>query len=104
MRTGQGQFGSLNHPIGGVVLMATLVDMLFGCWHKHYSFPITSRPGQRRSPAASLTGTYVVCLDCGKEFPYDWQEMKVISSRPARAKALAAKAAAGAYAGEEEAA
>jgi hypothetical protein len=83
--------------------MATLVDMLFGCWHKHYSFPITSRPAQRRSPAAALTGTYVVCLDCGKEFPYDWQEMKVLDSRPRRAKAMAAKAA-GAYAGKEEAA
>jgi RNA polymerase subunit RPABC4/transcription elongation factor Spt4 len=23
---------------------------------------------------------YVVCLDCGKEFAYDWQEMKVITS------------------------
>jgi len=22
-----------------------------------------------------------VCLDCGKEFPYDWKEMKVISTR-----------------------
>jgi hypothetical protein len=22
----------------------------------------------------------VACLDCGKEFPYDWQEMKVIDS------------------------
>jgi hypothetical protein len=83
--------------------MATLVDILFGCWHKHYSFPITHRPGQRRSAAAALTGTYVVCLDCGKEFPYDWQEMKVLDSRPARRKALAAKAAA-AYAGKEEAA
>lgn len=83
--------------------MATLVDILFGCWHKHYSFPITHRPGQRRSPAAALTGTYVVCLDCGKEFPYDWQEMKVLDSRPARRKVLAAKAAA-AYAGKEEAA
>ena len=26
------------------------------------------------------TGTYVVCLDCGKEFPYDWNAMKVLSS------------------------
>lgn len=85
--------------------MATLVDMLFGCWHKNYSFPITSRPGQRRSSAAALTGTYVVCLDCGREFPYDWKEMKVLDSRPARARAkvLAAKAA-GAFAGEEKAA
>jgi hypothetical protein len=22
----------------------------------------------------------VVCLDCGKEFPYDWHEMKVIGT------------------------
>ena len=26
----------------------------------------------------SVTGTYVVCLECGKEFPYDWHEMKVV--------------------------
>ena len=24
---------------------------------------------------------YVVCLDCGKELPYDWQEMRVIGSQ-----------------------
>lgn len=23
--------------------------------------------------------TYIVCLDCGKEFPYDWQRMKVVA-------------------------
>jgi hypothetical protein len=23
-------------------------------------------------------GTYVVCLDCGKEFRYDWHEMKIV--------------------------
>ena len=74
--------------------MANLLDMLFGCWHKKFSFPITHRPGQRRAPAAALTGTYVVCLDCGKEFPYDWQEMKVVNAQPSRrAKALAANAA-----------
>jgi hypothetical protein len=28
----------------------------------------------------------VVCLDCGKEFAYDWQQMKVVSPpRPATA-------------------
>jgi hypothetical protein len=84
--------------------MATLLDMLFGCSHKNYSFPRTNASGQRRSPAAALTGTYVVCLECGKEFPYDWQEMKVVNSRPARAKVLAAKAGTAAYAGKEEAA
>jgi hypothetical protein len=25
-----------------------------------------------------LQGTYVVCLDCGKEFPYDWQRMEIV--------------------------
>ncbi|HVH89049.1 MAG TPA: hypothetical protein VM912_20190 [Terriglobales bacterium] len=57
----------------------SLVNLLFGCWHKKVSFPFTSR--SRRSPAAQVTGTYVVCLDCGKEFPYDWKEMKLVSSR-----------------------
>jgi len=60
-------------------MITTLVDALFGCWHKNYSFPITARRGERRSAAAAVTGTYVVCLDCGKEFPYSWQEMKVVS-------------------------
>jgi hypothetical protein len=74
--------------------MASILDMLFGCTHKNYSFPQTNKRGQRRSPAAaSLTGTYVVCLECGREFPYDWHEMKVMGNKPARAKALAASAA-----------
>jgi hypothetical protein len=60
----------------------SLFDMVFGCSHKHCSFPITVRGKLRRSEAASLTGTYVVCLDCGKEFPYDWQEMKLVRSKP----------------------
>jgi hypothetical protein len=62
--------------------MAHLVDLLFGCWHKNYSFPITQKPGTRRSVAAQATGTYVVCLDCGKEFAYDWKQMKVLASKP----------------------
>ena len=57
----------------------SFVNMLFGCSHKKLSFPISVRGARRRSsPAASLTGTYVVCLDCGHEFPYDWNEMKVV--------------------------
>ena len=70
----------------------SLVEMFFGCWHKNYSFPITAKRGQRRSPAAQLTGTYVVCLDCGKEFAYDWQEMKVITSPPKAHAAIAGAA------------
>ena len=58
-------------------------DMVFGCSHKRCSFPITVRGKNRRSAAASLTGTYVVCLDCGQEFAYDWNEMKIIDPRTA---------------------
>ena len=61
-------------------MLGKLIEAVFGCWHSRYSFPITVRRDCRRNQAASLTGTYVVCLDCGKEFPYDWKEMKVISS------------------------
>jgi hypothetical protein len=61
-------------------MISKLFETFFGCWHSRYSFPITIRSGARRSKAASVTGTYVVCLDCGKEFPYDWQEMKVVDS------------------------
>jgi len=61
-------------------MFAKLFDAIFGCHHSRYSFPVTIRGSGRRTHAASLTGTYVACLECGKEFPYDWQEMKVITS------------------------
>ena len=56
-----------------------ILDALFGCWHKQISFPQTSKPGQRRCEAATQTGTYVVCLDCGTEFAYDWKTMRILS-------------------------
>ena len=56
----------------------SVFDMFFGCSHRHCSFPITVRGQLRRRVAASVTGTYVVCLDCGQEFPYDWKEMKLV--------------------------
>jgi hypothetical protein len=65
-------------------MITELVNTFFGCWHGHYSFPITvhsrGRKTSRPCAAAGLTGMYVVCLDCGKELPYDWREMKVIAS------------------------
>jgi hypothetical protein len=61
-------------------MIERLVNYFFGCRHARYSFPVTVRRAKRRPQAASLTGTYVACLDCGKEFPYDWHQMKVITS------------------------
>jgi len=70
-------------------MLEKLTDLFFGCSHKNYSFPMTTRTGQRRSGAALATGTYIVCLDCGKEFAYDWKQMKVVSPDLKPAAALA---------------
>jgi len=74
-------------------MMAELIDVLFGCRHSRYSFPVTIRGTARRPQAAALTGTYVACLDCGREFPYDWQQMKVITSQAGRRDYVASLAA-----------
>ena len=49
-----------------------LMELLFGCWHAHTSKPITLRAN-----VAGPLATYVVCLDCGKEFEYDWNRMRI---------------------------
>jgi hypothetical protein len=78
-------------------MVGRLFDAFFGCWHGNYSFPISIRSGPCHNSAASLTGTYVVCLDCGRELPYDWQEMRVIDTQADQrehVRALATKHAA----------
>jgi RNase P subunit RPR2 len=65
-------------------MFSKLMDAMFGCRHARYSFPMTVRAGSRRNPTA-LTGTYVACLDCGKEFRYDWREMRIVGSQPIEA-------------------
>jgi len=67
-------------------MLSQLMDAVFGCRHSRYSFPITLRGAARRSQAASRTGTYVTCLDCGKELSYDWEQMKVLGA-PAKGRA-----------------
>jgi hypothetical protein len=61
-------------------MISNLIDSLFGCSHKRITFPITIKQAQRAKTGAQ-TGTYVVCLDCGGEFDYDWKEMKVLGRR-----------------------
>jgi RNase P subunit RPR2 len=76
-------------------MFSRLMDAMFGCRHARYSFPITVRPGSNRYSKAQRTGTYVACLDCGKEFRYDWQEMKIVGSQAREAApALVTKEAA----------
>lgn len=77
-------------------MISNLLDSLFGCSHKRITFPITLKSSKSRVKAAATNGTYVVCLDCGGEFAYDWKEMKILGRRDnlvAMPQAAAAKAA-----------
>jgi hypothetical protein len=57
-------------------MLQTFLDSLFGCGHQRTTFPLT--PARTHvAQAATRKGTYVVCLDCGKEFAYDWTLMRV---------------------------
>jgi hypothetical protein len=63
-------------------MLDSVLNALFGCSHKRTSFPLT--PARRNGFATGSnysgpkrTGTYVVCLDCGKEFDYSWKDMRV---------------------------
>jgi predicted transcriptional regulator len=67
----------------------SLFDLVFGCSHHRCSFPLTVKSQLQRNPVASVTGTYIVCLDCGKEFPYDWKEMKLVREKRQSSAAVA---------------
>ena len=52
-------------------LFLDLIEWFFGCPHRTITFPLTRMVrGIRRE-------TYVTCVECGKEFSYDWQRMRL---------------------------
>ena len=54
----------------------SLLNTIFGCAHNRTTFPIT--PSRRSKVSEGMrNGTYIVCLDCGKEFDYNWKEMRI---------------------------
>ena len=68
-------------------MLQRLFDMLsFGCHHRRISKPFAAA----RSTPTSANGAwdrlddragdahYVVCLECGRKFGYDWSRMKMI--------------------------
>jgi hypothetical protein len=68
------------HLINGVmdtarVRLADMADRLYGCAHRGTTFPMTL-------PAS---GTYIVCLECGRHFAYDWTAMRATGRRVAGA-------------------
>jgi hypothetical protein len=54
-------------------MIDTLSNMLFRCPHRRLTRPVTpvSRDGKPHGD------TYVVCLDCGKQFGYDLERMHI---------------------------
>ncbi len=66
-------------------MVSELLDAVFGCRHKRYSFPMTVRSGPAGGVQRKMT--YVVCLDCGKQLHYDWQAMKVVTATADSARA-----------------
>ncbi len=52
-----------------------------GCGHGNTSFPITRSENElteKEKEPPSSAKTYVVCLNCGKELPYSWDQMRVV--------------------------
>ncbi|PYT29488.1 MAG: hypothetical protein DMG57_11330 [Acidobacteria bacterium] len=72
-------------------MVGSVLNALFGCSHDKITFPLTpGRTFSTTSLGAHRRGTYVVCLDCGQEFQYNWSEMRVgepVRARPCRAAA-----------------
>lgn len=49
----------------------SIFRLLFGCPHSRMTFPQSKKNGP----------CHVVCLECGEEFLYDWQGMRVVRKR-----------------------
>ena len=54
-------------------MMDSLLNLLFRCSHRRLTRPVApiTKAGEPHSQS------YVVCLDCGKQFEYDLQEMRM---------------------------
>lgn len=62
-------------------MMTSLRNLLSGCLHQNTTRPLTIR--QKNAAGENVirpSGTYVVCLDCGREFPYSMEKMGVLKS------------------------
>ena len=65
------------------MLEKVLQFLLIACSHRNLSKPHAAGFDDGRHSDWMPVGNggashYVVCLDCGKKFDYDWQEMRVV--------------------------
>ena len=57
-------------------MLQSFLNKMLGCSHNRTTFPLT--PTRKNgAPQATRNGTYIVCLDCGREFAYNWSEMRI---------------------------
>lgn len=56
--------------------MRRILAWLMGCGHHRTTFPLTP-PKRSMTVTTKVRGTYIVCLDCGREFGYNWADMRV---------------------------
>ena len=56
----------------------TIWNLMFRCQHRRTTFPLTpARSKKGANSSDKHAETYVVCLDCGKQFIYDWEKMRL---------------------------
>jgi hypothetical protein len=55
------------------LVIETVLNLLFYCGHRHLTRPFTPL----REGGAPRAETYVVCLDCTKQFSYDLKQMRI---------------------------
>jgi hypothetical protein len=74
-------------------MFQSFLNKMLGCSHSHTTFPLTpSRKTGVTQAGVMRNGTYIVCLDCGKEFDYNWTEMRM--GQPVTAQVVSAARAA----------
>jgi hypothetical protein len=67
------------------VLEKILQLLWIRCRHKKTSQPFTAATAGRPAGGSEWEGVgprkhhYVVCLECGRKFHYDWQKMRIVS-------------------------
>ena len=62
-------------------MIDSLLNTFLFCSHRRTTFPITVRE-LRASSAERDKRTYVVCLSCGQQFLYDWENMRIVPAQP----------------------
>ncbi len=68
------------------MLEKVLQLLAVSCRHRHTSQPFTAASSYASAATHSSDwetvgngpSHYVVCLDCGKKFAYDWSEMRIV--------------------------